>query len=137
MDDYYLKGQATNLVQPPSKLTVLYKAAAAAGGSLQMVFELLLTQSGSQLKASPTNVLMAVGPLAGGQLQFHTFRQPTTVALGSGIVTSLPPLPDTSATSSGNAPALSPQVHQSLQHQADHNLYQMLYRTGCEKYRQS
>lgn len=76
MDDYFLGGYKSLLVKPPGKLNVISASAAKSGNNLMAVYKLRLPSSASNLSASPTDYLMALGQLSpNGALMKHDDSQ--------------------------------------------------------------
>lgn len=77
VDDYYLGGYSSSLVKPPGKLAVISSAAAKSGNNtLQSVFQIRLNGTGASFTNTPTDFLMAVGPLdAAGVIHKHADAQ--------------------------------------------------------------
>ncbi|BDA43017.1 probable cytochrome b561 and DOMON domain-containing protein At3g61 at C-terminar half [Coccomyxa sp. Obi] len=88
VDNYYLGGYSSTLVQPPGKLDLLSASAAMSGNRLQALFQIRLPTNGSTLSATPTDYLMALGRLdPSGNLVKHANSQgiENTVDLGAGL----------------------------------------------------
>ncbi|CAL8468982.1 g8523 [Coccomyxa elongata] len=88
VDNYYLGGYSSAMVQPPGKLNLLSASAAMSGNRLQALFTIRLPTNGSTLSATPTDYLMALGRLdPSGNLVKHADAQgiENTVNLGAGL----------------------------------------------------
>ncbi len=76
VDNYYLGGYSSAMVQPPGKLDLLSASAAMSGSRLQALFTIRLPTNGSSLSTTPTDYLMALGRLdPSGNLVKHSDAQ--------------------------------------------------------------
>lgn len=70
VDSYFLGGYDSSAVQPPGKFKVLsMQAQASTTGRLQAYFEVVLTQKANALKATPLDVIYAVGEVSKEEIQ--------------------------------------------------------------------
>ena len=70
VDSYFLGGYVSSAVTPPGKFKVLsMQAQASSTGRLQAYFEIALTQTANALRATPLDVIYAIGELAKEEIQ--------------------------------------------------------------------
>lgn len=70
MDSYYLADTRASAVQPPGRFTVLaMQAQRTISNRLQAYFEIVLTPTANSLRATPLDVIYALGALSGTDLQ--------------------------------------------------------------------